>query len=85
MGGIINKIKDKFFSKKLEICLLGLENSGKTTFVDQLNGKVKSTIPTIGLNVKNLKKGSNISYSYLIYQNKRRQFENLGYWWAISI
>ena len=61
MGGILNKIRDKFFSKKLELCLLGLENSGKTTFVDQLNGKVKSTIPTIGLNVKNLKKKHLIS------------------------
>ena len=58
MGSVFNKIKDRFFTKKLELCLLGLENSGKTTFVDQLHGKTKTTIPTIGLNVKQLKKGS---------------------------
>lgn len=58
MGAVLQKIMDKFFSKKLELCLLGLENSGKTTFVDQLQGKTKNTIPTIGLNVKQMKKGS---------------------------
>lgn len=66
MGAILQKIMDKFFSKKLELCLLGLENSGKTTFVDQLQGKTKNTIPTIGLNVKQLKKGSkNITHSFI--------------------
>ena len=48
----------KFFKKKLELCLLGLENSGKTTFVNQLMGENKKTIPTIGLNVKSFNKGS---------------------------
>lgn len=80
MGGLLQKFLDKFFSKKLELCLLGLENSGKTTFVDQLHGKTKNTVPTIGLNVKQLKKGSNKN------KNKNRcKHENLGYRWTISI
>lgn len=58
MGFIYSKILEKFFSKKLELCLIGLENSGKSTFVDQLLGKLKKTVPTIGLNVKQVKKGS---------------------------
>jgi ADP-ribosylation factor-like protein 8 len=58
MGFIFSKIYEKFFSKKLELCLLGLENTGKTTFVDTLMGKPKKSMPTIGLNVKNVKKGS---------------------------
>ena len=48
----------KFFSKKLELCILGLEDSGKTTFVKQLMGEVKKTAPTIGLNVKSYKQGN---------------------------
>jgi Arf/Sar family protein len=58
MGFVISKIYDKFFTKKLELCLLGLENTGKTTFVDTLMGKPKKSMPTIGLNVKQVKKGS---------------------------
>lgn len=58
MGFIFSKIYQKFFTKKLELCLLGLENTGKTTFVDTLMGKPRKPMPTIGLNVKTVKKGS---------------------------
>ena len=58
MGFIFSKLYQKLFSKKLELCLLGLENTGKTTFVDALMGKPKKNLPTIGLNVKHVKKGS---------------------------
>lgn len=51
-------IYSRLFSKKLEICILGLEGSGKTTFVKQLMGENLKTVPTIGLNVKSCKKGS---------------------------
>jgi ADP-ribosylation factor-like protein 8 len=54
MGFILSKL----FSKKLEMCILGLEGCGKTTFVNQLMGENKKTVPTIGLNVKSYKKGS---------------------------
>ena len=36
MGGIFTKMLDLFYSKKMEIVLLGLENSGKTTLLNQL-------------------------------------------------
>lgn len=48
-------IWSKLFSKKLELCILGLEGCGKTTFVNQLMGEHKKTVPTIGLNVKHYK------------------------------
>lgn len=48
----------KLFSKKLELCILGLEGCGKTTFVNQLMGTNKKTVPTIGLNVKQYKKNN---------------------------
>ena len=58
MGGIFSKLYEYLFSKKLEICLIGLENTGKTTFVNVLMGIHKQNLPTIGLNVKQVKKGS---------------------------
>lgn len=60
MGFMFSKIYQKLFTKKLELCLLGLENCGKTTFVDTLMGKPKKSVPTIGLNVKNVTKGSKL-------------------------
>ncbi len=58
MGSVFSNIIEFLFNTKLEICLLGLENTGKTTFVDSLMGIHKQTLPTIGLNVKHVKKGS---------------------------
>jgi len=60
MGVIFSSIRDKFFSKKLEMVLVGLENSGKTTFCNYLE-MGKNNIqepPTVGLNVKVVKKGN---------------------------
>lgn len=58
MGFLFSKLYQLLFSKKLEICILGLENCGKTTFVNQIMGESKKTTPTIGLNVKEFQKGS---------------------------
>ena len=47
-----------FWTKKLEVVLVGLENSGKTTLLNVLsNGVPVETAPTIGLNVKMVKRG----------------------------
>ena len=58
MGGLFTKLYEYLFNKKLEVCLIGLENTGKTTFVNILMGVHKQNLPTIGLNVKKKKKGS---------------------------
>ena len=83
MGSYITSLLNILFAKKLEICLLGLENTGKTTFVDSIMGVHKQNLPTIGLNVKQVKKGS----KKIIYNNNnyRFKYENLGYRRTISI
>ena len=55
----MNWLRNLFFSKELEFSLLGLQNAGKTTFVNVLaNNKFdEDTIPTIGFNFRKLKKG----------------------------
>ena len=58
MGALLDKLKQLFSGRKLEIVLIGLENSGKTTLLNQLSmGEALPTAPTIGLNVKQVKKG----------------------------
>lgn len=58
MGAFFEKLKSFFSTSKMEVVLIGLENSGKTTLLNQLEmGEALPTIPTLGLNVKNLKKG----------------------------
>jgi len=59
MGAVFQALRDKLYQKKLELVIIGLENSGKTTFLNQLSdGEFKRSVPTIGLNVKTVKKGS---------------------------
>ena len=58
MGQILQKMLDAFYNKKLEVVLVGLENSGKTTLLNVLAaGRPVETCPTIGLNVKLVRKG----------------------------
>ena len=58
MGALFTKLLDAFYAKKLEVVLVGLENSGKTTLLNVLAaGRPVETCPTIGLNVKLVRKG----------------------------
>lgn len=53
-----NYIRRLLFSKKLEVVIVGLGNSGKTTLLNVLSeGVAIETIPTVGLNVRMIKKG----------------------------
>ncbi len=53
MGSMFAKLREIFLSHKMEIVLLGLENSGKTTLLNQLAlGQSYPSAPTIGLNIK---------------------------------
>jgi len=66
MGSYLTSLLNFLFAKKLEVCLLGLENTGKTTFVDSIMGVHKQNLPTIGLNVKQVKKGSKNKYNIIL-------------------
>jgi len=58
MGAAFRKMLNALWTKKLEVVLVGLENSGKTTLLQVIsNGSPLDTAPTIGLNVKMVKKG----------------------------
>jgi len=58
MGSLLAKIRS-LFSRKLEIVILGLENAGKTSVLNQLtSGAPLTPVPTIGLNVRTVSKGN---------------------------
>lgn len=58
MGEILGKLYNALWSKNLELVIIGLENSGKTTLVGQLcNGQPGNAGPTIGVDIKNFKRG----------------------------
>eukprot|EP00638_Chattonella_subsalsa_P010526 CAMPEP_0117786790 /NCGR_PEP_ID=MMETSP0948-20121206/6036_1 /TAXON_ID=44440 /ORGANISM="Chattonella subsalsa, Strain CCMP2191" /LENGTH=177 /DNA_ID=CAMNT_0005615849 /DNA_START=53 /DNA_END=586 /DNA_ORIENTATION=- len=58
MGNFFQRMIDSLYSKKLEVVLVGLENSGKTTLMNVIaSGHPVETCPTIGLNVKVIRKG----------------------------
>mmetsp|Transcript_18630 Transcript_18630/g.60214 ORF Transcript_18630/g.60214 Transcript_18630/m.60214 type:complete len:199 (-) Transcript_18630:669-1265(-) len=58
MGQVLQRLVDIMYAKKLEVVLVGLENSGKTTLLNVLAaGRPVETCPTIGLNVKLVRKG----------------------------
>lgn len=58
MGAVLRKLLNVLSSKKLEVVLVGLESSGKTTLLQVLSdGRPVETAPTIGLNVRMVKRG----------------------------
>ena len=74
MGAVFERMVNMLFSKKLEVVLVGLENSGKTTLLNVLsNGAPVETAPTIGLNVKLVKRGG---YAVFVVGDLR---DNKGY------
>ena len=58
MGEILGKLYNALWSKNMELVIIGLENSGKSTLVGQLcNGEPANVGPTIGVDIKNFKRG----------------------------
>jgi ADP-ribosylation factor-like protein 8 len=53
-------IQALFWKKEIEISIVGLQNAGKSTLVNSLaTGKFdQETVPTIGMNYRQMKKGS---------------------------
>jgi len=59
-SGILDWLRGLFFAKELEITLVGLQNAGKTSLVNVLAAGQFSEdmMPTVGFNMKKVKKGN---------------------------
>mmetsp|Transcript_28455 Transcript_28455/g.71467 ORF Transcript_28455/g.71467 Transcript_28455/m.71467 type:complete len:182 (+) Transcript_28455:269-814(+) len=59
MGNVLDWLRDIFWDREMEVTLIGLQNSGKTTLVSVLaSGEfVSDTIPTVGFNMRKVQRG----------------------------
>eukprot|EP01041_Mallomonas_annulata_P007690 gene7690-15739_t len=58
MGNILRTLMGSLANKNMEVVLIGLENSGKTTLLQVLSGdNPVETVPTIGLSIKQVRLG----------------------------
>ncbi|KAJ3195001.1 ADP-ribosylation factor-like protein 8B [Irineochytrium annulatum] len=57
---ILNWLRSLFFKQEMELTLVGLQNSGKTTLVNVIaNGQfTEDMIPTVGFNMRKVTKGA---------------------------
>ncbi|XP_015786378.1 ADP-ribosylation factor-like protein 8B-A [Tetranychus urticae] len=64
MLAVINRVldwlKSLFWKEEMELTLVGLQNSGKTTFVNVIasNSFLEDMIPTVGFNMRKVTKGN---------------------------
>eukprot|EP01101_Sappina_pedata_P008845 TRINITY_DN4990_c0_g1_i1.p1 TRINITY_DN4990_c0_g1~~TRINITY_DN4990_c0_g1_i1.p1 ORF type:complete len:184 (-),score=89.35 TRINITY_DN4990_c0_g1_i1:78-629(-) len=55
----MNWIRSLFWQKEMELTLVGLQNSGKTSIVNVIaTGNFENQIPTVGFNTKKVQKGN---------------------------
>jgi len=53
MGALWSQMLSALYAKELNVAIVGLENSGKTTLLQRVAGSNPiETVPTIGMNVK---------------------------------
>ena len=73
---IFEWLKNLFWSKQIEMSVVGLQNAGKTTLINVMSSGafLDNTIPTIGFNLREMKKGNvNMKIWDLGGQNKFRE------------
>lgn len=54
----MSTLLESFSKKAMELAIVGLDNAGKTTLLNALAGDTSETLPTIGLNVRTVKRGA---------------------------
>jgi small GTP-binding protein len=56
---LLQWLRGRFFSKELELSVVGLQNAGKSTLINSLQtGQfMEDSIPTVGVNIRQVKQG----------------------------
>ena len=59
LEGVLSWLRNLFFKQEMELTLVGLQNSGKTTLVNVVatGGFSEDMIPTVGFNMRKVTKG----------------------------
>jgi L-fucose isomerase-like protein len=87
---ILDWFKSLFWKEEMELTLVGLQNSGKTTFVNLIaSGQYsEDMIPTVGFNMRKITKGNvtikvNINSKVFFQEFFLNHFSlDLGYWYV---
>lgn len=82
---ILDWFKSLFWKEEMELTLVGLQNSGKTTFVNLIaSGQYsEDMIPTVGFNMRKITKGNvTIKVNYSI---KDRDLKTRVYYFRFGI
>eukprot|EP00010_Vexillifera_abyssalis_P000759 CAMPEP_0201551808 /NCGR_PEP_ID=MMETSP0173_2-20130828/10339_1 /ASSEMBLY_ACC=CAM_ASM_000268 /TAXON_ID=218659 /ORGANISM="Vexillifera sp., Strain DIVA3 564/2" /LENGTH=171 /DNA_ID=CAMNT_0047962145 /DNA_START=57 /DNA_END=569 /DNA_ORIENTATION=+ len=60
MGGVVSWIQSLFWKQEMDLTLVGLQNSGKTTLVNIMSGGEyqQDQIPTVGFNMSKITRGN---------------------------
>ena len=60
MGGVLSWFQQLFWQQSMELTLVGLHSSGKTTLVNVMSGNefTIDQIPTVGFNMKKMQRGN---------------------------
>eukprot|EP00899_Mesostigma_viride_P020478 jgi/Mesvir1/28431/Mv15856-RA.1 len=60
LEALLNWLRSLFFKQEMELCLIGLQNAGKTSFVTVVStgGYNEDMIPTVGFNMRKVTKGN---------------------------
>jgi GTPase SAR1 family protein len=90
---VLDWFKSLFWKEEMELTLVGLQNSGKTTFVNLIaSGQYsEDMIPTVGFNMRKITKG-NVTIKvnkFLVFKRYDYfclfAFLDLGYWYVLSV
>ena len=59
LQSVLDWLRSLFFSRNLEVCIVGLQGAGKTSLVNVLaNGQfTQEVVPTVAFNLRNIRKG----------------------------
>ncbi len=85
---LLDWFKSLFWKEEMELTLVGLQNSGKTTFVNLIaSGQYsEDMIPTVGFNMRKITKG-NVTIkvdSRFLLPSVLRMCLDLGYRWSTT-
>lgn len=60
LGSLLAWLRSVFFSRHVEVCIVGLQSAGKTSFVNVIaNGQFsEDVVPTVGFNLRNFRSGN---------------------------
>ncbi len=96
IDSFVEWVRSLFWKQEMELTLVGLQASGKTTLVNLISEGAfqEDMIPTVGFNMKKVTRGNvtiKVILTHLLFicffkkKKKKKSMPALGYWWTTAI